>query len=355
MPPLRILSPSEQVAEYLKGELLRGRWTTSIPGVPSLAAEMGVNRKTVDAALRQLDSEGVLIPQGAGRKRLIGGLPEDRSPAPLKLGILLYEATDKRIDYIVEIQHMLMEAGHAPFFAQKSLVDLAMDVDRVAHLVESTEADAWVVVAGSTSILDWFAGQNFPTFTLFGGSRNRRFAGAGPNKSPAYRECVKSLIGLGHRRIVLLARTQRRRPVPGDSEQTFLEALEEEGIEVGEYHLPDWSDRKESLLSCLDSLFKVTPPTALIIQEAPVFAAAQQFLATRGLKVPGDVSLVCSDPDPTFVWCEPSIAHITWRSRPIVRRIIRWADKVSRGKEDLVKSHARAEYVEGGSVGPAKP
>ena len=72
MPPLRILSPSEQVADHLKGELLRGRWMNSIPGVPSLAAEMGVNRKTVDAALRQLDSEGVLIPQGAGRKRLIG-------------------------------------------------------------------------------------------------------------------------------------------------------------------------------------------------------------------------------------------------------------------------------------------
>ena len=109
MPPLRILSPSEQVADHLKGELLRGRWMNSIPGVPSLAAEMGVNRKTVDAALRQLDSEGVLIPQGAGRKRLIGFLPEDRSPAPLTLGILLYEMSDKRIDYILEIQHMLME------------------------------------------------------------------------------------------------------------------------------------------------------------------------------------------------------------------------------------------------------
>ena len=107
MPPLRILSPSEQVADHLKGELLRGRWMNSIPGVPSLAAEMGVNRKTVDAALRQLDSEGVLIPQGAGRKRLIGLLPEDRSPAPLTLGILLYEMSDKRIDYILEIQHML--------------------------------------------------------------------------------------------------------------------------------------------------------------------------------------------------------------------------------------------------------
>lgn len=354
MPPLRILSPSEQVAEHLKGELLRGRWTTSIPGVPSLAAEMGVNRKTVDAALRQLDSEGILIPQGAGRKRLVGILPEDRSPAPLKLGILAYEASDKRIDYVVEIQHMLMEAGHAPFYASKSLVELSMDVERVAQVVQSTDADAWLVIAGSSDVLDWFAEQDFPAFTLFGGSRDRRFAGAGPNKTPAYREVVKHLTSLGHRRIVLLARTQRRKPVPGDSEQTFLDALEAEGIAVGEYHLPDWSDRKESLLSCLDSLFQVTPPTALVIQEAHVFAAVQQFLASRGLRVPEDVSLICSDPDPTFVWSEPTIAHIEWRSRPIVRRVIRWADKVSRGKEDLVKSHAKAEFIKGGSVGPAK-
>ena len=61
--------------------------------------------------------------------------------------------------------------------------------------------------------------------------------------------------------------------------------------------------------------------------------------------------LICSDPDPTFAWCEPTIAHITWRSRPIVRRIIRWADKISRGKEDLVKSFANAEFIEGGSLG----
>lgn len=354
MPHLRILSPSEQVADHLKRELLRGRWTISIPGVPSLAAEMAVNRKTVDAALRQLDSEGILIPQGAGRKRLIGFLPEDQSPAPLKLGILLYELSDKRIDYIVEVQHMLMEAGHAPFFSSKSLVDLSFDVDRVARLVDATKADAWVVVAGSKSILDWFAGQDFPTFTLFGGSRDRRFAGAGPNKEPAYRECVRSLVRLGHRRIVLLAKTQRRRPVPGRSEQIFLDTLEDEGIEVGEYNLPDWSDGKEGLLSCLDSLFKVTPPTALIIQEVTLFVAVQQFLANRLLKVSDDVSIVCSDPDPTFAWCNPTIAHMTWRSRPIVRRIVRWADKISRGKNDLVKSHASAEFVEGGSVGPAK-
>ena len=152
----------------------------------------------------------------------------------------------------------------------------------------------------------------------------------------------------------MLAKSQRRKPIPGGSEQTFLDALEEGGVEVGEYHLPDWSDRKESLLSCLDSLFKVPPPTALIIQEAPVIAAVQQFLTNRGLKVPDDVSLICSDPDPTFACCEQTNALMTWRSRPIVRRIIRWADKISRGKQDLVKSFANAEFIEGGSLGGAK-
>lgn len=352
--PLRILSPSEQVADHLKAELLRGRWTTSIPGVPSLAAEMGVNRKTVDAALRQLDAEGILIPRGAGRKRLVGALPDDMTPAPLRLGILTYEAADKRIDYVVEIQHMLMEAGHAPFFAAKSLMELSIDVERVAHLVSSTEADAWLVMSASTDVLDWFATQPLPVFSLFGGARDPRFAGAGPNKLEAYREIVRVLVRLGHRRIVLLARKQRRKPVPGESERTFLEALEEEGISVGEYHLPDWSDSKESFFACLNSLFHITPPTALIIQEATLFTAAQQFLARRGLRVPEDVSLICTDPDPNFAWCEPTIAHIRWRSRPFVRRVIRWADKVSRGKEDFVKSHAKAEFINGGTVGPAK-
>ena len=353
MKPLRILSPSEQVAEHLRGELLRGRWSGTVPGVPSLAAEMGVNRKTVDAALKQLDGEGVLVPQGAGKRRAIGILPVGLTPPALRLGILLYESVDKRIDYVVEIQHMLLEAGHAPFFAARSLMDLGLDVKRVAQFTKESKADAWIVVAGPVDVLNWFTKQSFPTFALCGAS-DLRVAGAKPNKAPAYRKVVHTLVGLGHQRIVLLARSPRRKPCPGDSEQAFLDALEENGIGVGEYHLPAWQDSKESFIECLDSLFSVTPPTALIVQEAPLFAAAQQFLAQRGLKVPFDVSLVCSDPDPTFAWCEPSIAHIRWRPRPLVRRIVRWADKVSRGKEDVVKSYAKAEFVNGGTVGKVR-
>ena len=63
MSELTILSPSEQVAEHLRGELLRGRWRGTLPGVPTLAAEFGVDHKAVASAIRLLERKGLLIGQ----------------------------------------------------------------------------------------------------------------------------------------------------------------------------------------------------------------------------------------------------------------------------------------------------
>ena len=178
-------------------------------------------------------------------------------------------------------------------------------------------------------------------------------AGAGPNKLPALLTVIRELVVLGHRRITLLARPRRRLPKPGRLEQAFLNELEAQALSVGNFNLPDWEDSKKGLQRCLSSLFQVTPPSALICDESLIFAAVLQFLAVRGLRVPGDVSLVCSDADPTFAWAEPSVAHIRWDPQPVVRCIARWATNVSRGKEDRRQTFTKAEFVEGGTMGLA--
>ena len=44
---------------------------------------------------------------------------------------------------------------------------------------------------------------------------------------------------------------------------------------------------------------------------------------------------------------------IPWNDPMLLRRIMRWVDKVSRGKEDVrYSNYAKAEFVEGGTVGP---
>jgi DNA-binding LacI/PurR family transcriptional regulator len=295
-----------------------------------------------------------LINQGPGRPRRIAAAPE-RTPTALRVGIFVSEPADRKVDYIIELRHQLEEAGHTVVFPSKTLIELGMNPARIARIVETMQVDAWILGGASRSVIEWFLEQPAPAFALFGRRRGVPIAGGGPDKPPALAAAARHLIELGHRRIALLVRAARRLPTPGVPERAFLEELEAGGIQTGPFNLPDWQETVTGFHACLDSLFAKTPPTALIIDEAPFFIAAQQYVARRGLRVPEDVSMICTDADPAFAWCRPSVAHIRWDSKPVVRRIVRWAKDVSLGKEDLCQTETKADYVDGGTVGPAKP
>jgi DNA-binding LacI/PurR family transcriptional regulator len=104
----------------------------------------------------------------------------------------------------------------------------------------------------------------------------------------------------------------------------------------------------------LNSLFKHSSPTALIIDEVPLYLAVERHLARLGLLTPGDVSLICLDPGPAFKWFRPPVSHIAWDSRPMVNRIVKWAENVARGRDDRRQSFTKAGFIEGGTIGPAR-
>jgi len=227
-----------------------------------------------------------------------------------------------------------------------------MNPQRVAELVERTKADAWIVVAASLEVLDWFASRPKPAFALFGPMSGVCLAGAGPRKAPAVTKATRTLLGLGHRRIAMLVRPRRRHPHPGVPERAFLDELQAHGIVPAPYHLPEWEESPERFHAMLESIFRVTPPTALIVDEAALFVAVMQFCLSRRLRVPEDLSLICTDADPAFAWCRRSIAHIDWNRGPVLRRVFQWADQLSRGKSDLRQTGSVARFVPGETIGP---
>jgi DNA-binding transcriptional regulator YhcF (GntR family) len=350
---VRILSASEQVAEHLRAELLSARWSETMPGEDKLIARLGVGRETVRAALRQLEEEGWLVSQGPGKRRLIA-LQENQVHPAMRIAILLYEPDDRKIDYQIDLIRQLGESGHSAFFAQKTLIELGMNVKRVEAFVKRTEADAWVVVAGSWPVLDWFATQPSPVFGFFGRIVGVPIASTSPRKIPALQTAVRRLVSLGHSRIVMITREERRKPVPGFLEQAFLDELQAQGVLTGSYNLPDWEETPAGFRRLLDTLFRHSPPTALLTDGAPITVATLQHFVKLGIEVPRDVSLICCDPDPAFAWCDPAISHISYDSRPWIRRIVRWANHVARGKDDRRKTSSLAKLVEGGTIGPAK-
>jgi DNA-binding LacI/PurR family transcriptional regulator len=101
-------------------------------------------------------------------------------------------------------------------------------------------------------------------------------------------------------------------------------------------------------------LFRITPPTALIVDDYPLFVAAEQFLSRMRLRVPEDVSLVCTEDNPAFRWCRPSVARVRWDPVPVLRRVAGWANDVAKGNANLRQTFTQSEFIDGGTIGPVK-
>lgn len=348
---LRIRPAYEQLADFLKEEIRSRTWTGVMPGENWLVSHLQVGRDTVRAALTHLEEEGVIASQGQGQRRQIV-MKNEEFERDYRVTLLVYSPRDRHDPLVHDIVFQLAQRGYQVDLAPKSLVELGMKPERVAKMVEQVKTDAWVVAAATNDVLEWFAEQPAPAFALFGRFSSRSMAAIGPDKLPAYEAALRRLLELGHRRIVLLLPEQMRIPKPGRLARRSLELMEAHGIATGSYHLPDWERGPAGLRRCLDRIFDATPPTALFVDEACEFIAVQQHLAKRGIFAPDDVSLICSDDNPLFEWCEPSVSCIRWSTRPLVRRIVRWVDNIASGRDDYRKGFSKAEFVEGGTIGP---
>lgn len=328
-------------------------WIDVMPGGDRLARELGVGANTMEAALKILEYEGWLVNQGRRRGRIIQLREKSPIETGMRLGILLGDSSDRQKDHMQSLTNDLEKEGYVVHFAKKSQDELGNNVEKISCLVRETPADAWIVCSGARETLEWFEGYEIPSFALFGRANRVRIPSFAPDKIKPLRDILRKLADLGHRHIVNICRPIRRIPEPGLFEREFLAELESLGIPTSRYHLPSWDENIESFHRCLDSLFRVTPPTALIVDEGVFVPPILQYCIKAGLRIPEDFSLVCTDPDPAFAWCKPSIAHIKWDSRPIARRVVKWATNVASGREDHQKSFFKASFIGGDTIGPA--
>lgn len=353
MEPIRLLSIGEQTVEHLRKGIQEGRWSGRLPGVVRLAKECDVSTGVVRSALRRLEVEGVISSRGLGRSRSVMSPEEGGAPlSALRVAILLYDSIGETSTILWEIQRNLEFTGYVVTIAEKSQNQLNFNLKNITRMVETTPADAWIVSAGSRELLTWFADQKIPSLALYGRSNGLALARTGPDKLPAYLDATRQVIALGHRRIVMITRAGRRKPVPGTLERLILAEMRANGIATGPYNLPDWEETPAGLNTLLENLFRTTPPTTLIIDEFPKLIATMQFLANHQIDIPGQVSLIFADFDKALDWCYPDIAQMKWDTSLVIRRVIRWVTAVRKGNPDRKTINVPANFVSGGSIGP---
>ncbi|MDX1679458.1 MAG: GntR family transcriptional regulator [Akkermansiaceae bacterium] len=343
---LKIATASEQVASHLKQELLQGRWSKTMPGRDRLAKELGVDASTIERAMQHLEDQGVVQSQGPGRRRRI--TLEARSSSSKRFLIIPYEIDDLHGEYLLsEMVHRMRASGHEPSYSAKSLVQLKHDPLKVKAMMEDHPHDACILIGGSHEVLEMASKSLTPCFSLFGRTREVQIAGTGNRKAEAIRDAVNSLCRHGHQRIVMLSKSETMSHGLSGPQVTFLKVLEKNGIRSGDYNLPQWDSTPAGLRKCLEALFKLTPPTAILIDEWKLHCAIQNFLIHKRDVIPHRVACICTDYHPSFKWCDPKISHIYWDPLKVLRLIMAWVDSVAKGKPELRKTSTPGKFVEG--------
>lgn len=91
------------------------------------SSRLGTRREpqTVEAALRQLEKEKLLINPGKGKPRRIKP-GATRASNSLRVTLLLSDRSEQGWEVITETLHRLRQAGHETFYAEKTLGELGM-------------------------------------------------------------------------------------------------------------------------------------------------------------------------------------------------------------------------------------
>ena len=360
MKQVRRRSLIEQTAAHLREGIRSGRWVGKLPGVRALADECAVSHETMRPALALLETEGLVRNQGAGRARL--ACPETAGKARgrrvLRVMILLGKGLAQEDgdfqQILMLLQRDLEAAGHVCRFTDKSQSGLHHNLGRIKSHVAEYRADAWIVVGGNREILTWFSRQAMPVMALCGHCIGLPIAGTGMDERPGFRTAIRHLIELGHRRIVLLWPGGYGKAQPGGQVMILTEELAAYGVKVTSYHLPDFKETPDGLRDTLEKTFRLTPPTAIITCHSNWMAGVLSFLAERGLHAPRDISLICMGPEIWLSWQRPEIARLQGDQALMVRRIVRWANAVARGRTIRDCVLIPEEFVAGGTIGPAR-
>ena len=216
-------------------------------------------------------------------------------------------------------------------------------------MMKEHPSEACITQAAPRPILEKFSKTSTPTFALFGRMTDLPIAGTGPDKLPALRESIRCLHDKGQRSIVMLSRGQQGKPM-GMIEQVFLEELTKWNLPHGAYNLPGWDNSPTGLRKCLVSLFQVTPPDAILVDDWVVYYAIQNYLAHERGQAFRNVVCIYTDSHPSFGWCQPGVSHFHWDPLDVVRRVVQWVDNVAAGKDDTKQKLIKAKFTKGGSL-----
>ncbi len=350
-------SRSDQVADYLRGQIGKGVWGASLPSERELSAQLRVGRHTLRAALAMLESEGLLV-ERSQRGTLLNPGRKEKEKGGHTIGMIYAAARvmgPLRV-YLDEIRHFFSERGVEVILHRVSYHDRQVPA-HFRRLMTTHRHAAWIIVSPPKPIQDWVAEQNFPAVMLGSRMGESRLPNVYWDMYAATRHAVGMMLARGHRRLALVMPVHEK----GEdvlSREAFLDAIRESpyAAEIAG-RIAVHQQERESVFGLVDRLLAAKERcTAWLICRQGHYLTIHSHLLRLGVRIPEELSLISRDSEYYFEELSPIPTRYEVDPIRFARRVAVLTEKLMAGKlEPGEQLRLMPRFVAGETLGAIAP
>jgi len=346
----------ERASDAIMTQIAAGRWKGWLPQERSLAPTLGISRNTLRAALQRLRTNGVIEPiRGQGYQIIKSSFTKTRGGTQRRTVMVL---SPEPLDWLRPTLSILIDELRVILFQN----DIHLEVHSGKHyyrsstpallkkLVAQHPATCWILIRASARVQQWFAQQKIPC--LVSGST---FPGVQlPSVDLDYyavgAHAAGRFLGLGHRHLLIVAEAGSFAGLNACT-SGFCEVTEKTPGATAT--ILKHSGNIEEIRSLLIKTFNRKPrPTGVLVANSYFYLTVSGALHQQGLRVPDDVSLMCTDSDHFLPFVLPQPSHYDFNHESFARKLAQKIDKILHG-DPLKEKDVRLfpKFLPGDSLG----
>ena len=316
-----------QTVAFLNAQIENGEWRDWLPSERSLCELLQVSRNTLRAALAQMKSEGRIMPvHGAGNQILASRAAATRKRSS-DVALLTPEPIERlrpmQSLWIDDMRALLSERGMRLRVFHGHHYFAANPGPSLQKLVTRNPHGCWILMLANETVQRWFSKNAIPCIVAGSTYPGLDLPFRDLDHRAMCRHAAGVLLGLGHRRLVMLAQKSRR---AGDleSEAGFLEGVRQSPHENAEAVVIYHDESIASVAHAVRRILKLQPPpTALLVVHPHYYLAVASRLAQGGVRIPQEISMISRDDDPFLSFIVPVPARYVVSPHVMAKSLLR--------------------------------